>query len=117
MEATAAKYRSAVESSALRDAMALPSSMDVCSSQRSVERCWSFFRTEEITPVFVTQDRSAWRLQELVSQLSDLLSKITIQNGGYVDLPEVLVMPAVRTKPATLQIIRRGTAEFRFIDD
>ncbi|MGC2757361.1 hypothetical protein, partial [Candidatus Binatus sp.] len=32
---------------------------------------------EQIIPVFVTEDKSAWRLEELASALYELLSKIT----------------------------------------
>jgi hypothetical protein len=76
-----------------------------------------FAQPEHIGPVFVTQDQSAWQLQELASRLYELLSKVTAESGFYQALPDTLVMPAVPTRVTTLHVARKEPTQFRFIED
>jgi predicted GTPase len=76
-----------------------------------------FAQGEQIIPVFVTEDRSAWRLEELASALCELLSKITMESAPYAVLPDTFDMPSAPTKMATLRVVRKEPTQFRFIED
>jgi hypothetical protein len=72
---------------------------------------------QHIAPVFVTQDQSAWQLQEMASRLYELLSKITAESGFYQALPDTFAMPAVPTRITTLHVVQKEPTQFRFIED
>jgi len=110
MEATGAKYLPALEELQPTSVSAEPSIDWTAVPVAELE-------TAVIVPFFLTQNMAAWRLQEMVSQLYVLLSKIIHADGTNDDLPEVLLMPTVESRPATLRIVSREPGKFRFIDD
>src|SRR5690242_9203545 len=58
-------------------------------------------------PIFMTQDQSAWLLEELASRLRELLTRVVEESNDYAGLPDFFVMPPSPTKKTSLRVVRR----------
>ena len=79
-----------------------------CDFRRNLQSAW---------PVSITQDRSALLLEEVASQLRDLLTQVLLEKSHYECLPDALVMPSGHSKKTTLRITKSEPARFRFVED
>jgi hypothetical protein len=86
-------------------------------SQYALGSYCSLAQLGHVSPVFITQDKSVWLLEELALQLGALLRKVAADVTDYTGLPEMLEMPSLPGKKATLRLVQSERSQFRFFED